>query len=217
MKRMAVIAGACLLVPMAQAGSRMDQFLMADRSAEIALARTAAPKAVSDDAGVMVLGRQGYEMAVQGSNGFVCMVLRSWTAGVDFPEFWNPKIHAPICFNAVAVRTYLPLMTARARLLFAGKSKEEMAAAISAALDKKQLPTQEVGAMCYMMSKDGHLNDGAGHWHPHLMFFVPLADAKAWGADVPGSPVLADRDTLDRLTIFMVPVAKWSDGTPDSH
>ena len=71
--------------------------------------------------------------------------------------------------------------------------------------------------MCYMMSKEGHLNDHAGHWHPHLMFFVPLADSKDWGADVPGSPVLADRDTLDRLTIFMVPVAKWSDGTADAH
>jgi hypothetical protein len=75
------------------------------------------------------------------------------------------------------------------------------------------LPAQEIGAMCYMMSKQQHLNDGAGHWHPHLMFFLPLADAAAWGADAKGSPVLSDKDTLGRLTIFMVPVDHWSDGT----
>jgi len=209
-----------MMTSMAQAQSRMgppDPYMMADGNAEIALARSAAPKAVSDDAGVMVLDRQGYTTAEKGTNGFVCLVLRSWTAGTDFPEFWNPKIRSPICLNPQAVRTYLPLMIARAKLLFSGKSKDEMVEAISAALDKKELPTQETGAMCYMMSKQGHLNDHAGHWHPHLMFFVPLTDAKIWGADVAGSPVLSDRDPLDRLTIFMVPVGKWSDGTADSH
>jgi len=215
-----IIVAALVLTSIAEAQTSMaavDQYLMADRNAEIVLARSAAPKSVSDDAGVMVLDRQGYQTAVKGTNGFVCMVLRSWTAGPDEAEFWNPKIRAPICFNPTAVRTYVPLMTLRARLLFSGKSKDQMVAAIKTGLDKKELPAQEIGAMCYMMSKDGHLNDRAGHWHPHLMFFVPLADAKAWGADVPGSPVLSAADPVDRLTIFMVPVAKWSDGTADAH
>src|SRR5579872_688228 len=37
------------------------QYLMADRNAEIALARSAAPAAISSEAEVLVLGRNGYE------------------------------------------------------------------------------------------------------------------------------------------------------------
>jgi hypothetical protein len=91
---------------------------------------------------------------------------------------------------------------------------------INTALDSKKLPSIEPGAMCYMMSKQGYLNDRAGHWHPHLMFFVRLTEASAWGADLPGSPLISAKDPEDRLTIFMLPVANWSDGTPasmDSH
>jgi hypothetical protein len=55
----------------------LDQYLMG-RDAEIALARSAAPPSVSKDATIMVLGRHGYETAVEGTNGFVCNVDRSW-------------------------------------------------------------------------------------------------------------------------------------------
>jgi hypothetical protein len=39
----------------------LDQYLMADRNAETALARSAAPPSISRDAKVMVLGAHGYE------------------------------------------------------------------------------------------------------------------------------------------------------------
>ena len=193
----------------------LDQYLM-DRNAEIALARSAAPESISRDAEVMVLGRHGYETAVKGKNGFVCMVQRSWTAGIDDPDFWNPKLRAPICFNPPAARSYLPLDIKKTELILAGQSKAQMFEGIKAAFDKKELPTLEPGAMCYMMSKQGYLNDRDGHWHPHLMFFVPLTDPATWGADLPGSPILAAEDPQDRLTVFLIPVAKWSDGTADS-
>ena len=194
----------------------LDQYLNADSSAEIALARSAAPRAISGSADVMVLDRQGYRTAVKGTNGFVCMVQRSWTAGVDDPDFWNPKLRAPICFNAPAARPYLPITIAKTKLVLAGKSKTQMFDAIQATLDKKELPALEFGSMCYMMSKEGYLSDRDGHWHPHLMFFVPLTDAKVWGAGLPGSPIFAGEDTPDRLTVFLVPISKWSDGTADS-
>jgi hypothetical protein len=194
----------------------VEQYLMADQNAEIALARSAAPESISGDAEVMVLGAHGYETAVKGKNGFVCIVERSWTAGINDPNFWNPKLRGPICFNAAAARSYLPLTIKKTELILAGQSKAQMVESIKAGLDNKELPTQETGAMCYMMSKDGYLSDTAGHWHPHLMFFVPQTDAQTWGADLPGSPVLSGPDPEDRLTIFMVPVAKWSDGTADS-
>jgi hypothetical protein len=125
----------------------VDQYLM-ERNGEIALARSAAPESISRDAEVLVLGRQGYESAAKGKNGFVCMVERSWTAGIDDPEFWNPKLRAPICFNPPAARSYLPLTIRKTELALAGQSKAQMFDSIKAAFDNKELPTPESGAMC---------------------------------------------------------------------
>ena len=194
----------------------LDQYLIADRNAEIVLARSAAPESVSRDAEVMVLGGHGYETAVKGKNGFVCIVERSWTAGIDDPDFWNPKLRGPICFNASAARSYLPLTIKKTELVLAGQSRTQMFESIKTAFDKKELPTLEPGAMCYMLSKQGYLSDHDGHWHPHLMFFVSQTDALSWGANQPGSPILASSVTEDRLTVFLIPVAKWSDGTADA-
>jgi hypothetical protein len=190
----------------------LDQYLM-ERDAEITLARSAAPPSISQDAEVMVLGRHGYETAAKGKNGFVCVVERGWTADSDFPEFWNPRLRGPICFNPPAVRSALQQTIMKTEWLLAGRSKAEMFENLKAALDKKKLLPPEPGAMCYMMSKQGHLNDHAGHWQPHLMFFVPPTEAAIWGADMEGSPVIKANDTPGGLTTFIVPVRRWSDGT----
>jgi hypothetical protein len=193
----------------------IDQYFMAP-DAEIALARSAAPESISLDAEVMVMGRHRYETAVKGKNDFVCMVERSWTAGIDDPDFWNPKLRGPICFNAAAVRSYLPQTLKKTELILAGRSKAQMFEDLAAAFDKKELPMPESGAMCYMMSKQQYLGDDGGKWHPHLMFFLPLTDPKAWGAGLKGSPVIGVKDKQGRMTVFMVPVGKWSDGTDAS-
>jgi hypothetical protein len=192
----------------------LDQYLM-ERNAEIALARSAAPATISHDAEVMVLGRHDYETAVKGKNGFVCLVQRSWIAPTDDPDFWNPKLRAPICFNPLGARSYLPLVIKRTELILAGRSKAQMVEDIKAAFDKKELPPPESGAIGYMMSKQGYLSDRDGHWHPHLMFFVPLTDPAAWGADSPDSPVIGFKDNEDRQTVFLIPVGQWSDVTAD--
>ena len=190
----------------------LEQYLM-EKNAEIALARSAAPQSISQDAEVMVLGQHGYETAVKGKNGFVCLVWRSWAAGTDDPDFWNPKLRAPVCFNPAAARSQIPQTIKRTEVILASRSKEQMAEALKSAFDKKELLTPETGAMCYMTSKQQYLNDRDGHWHPHLMFFLPLTDPAACGANLPGSPVLGVKDTLGGLTLFLIPVAKWSDGT----
>src|SRR5712664_580694 len=120
----------------------LDQYVM-ERNAEMALARSAAPESISRDAEVMVLGRHGYETAGKGKNGFLCMVERSWTAGIDDPDFWNPKLRAPICFNPPAARSYLPLTIKKTELILAARSKAQMFEDIKAAFDKKELPTLE--------------------------------------------------------------------------
>jgi hypothetical protein len=190
------------------------EYLMADENSEIALARTAAPPSISDQAEVMVLGRKGFTTAVKGTNGFLCIVERSFGAATDEPEFWNPKVRAPICFNPQAARSFVPIFLMKTRLVLAGKSKTEIVEATASALDKRELPALEPGSMCYMMSKQQYLNDRGMNWHPHLMFFVPGDAAKSWGADLPGSPIIAANDPEERVTIFLVWVAKWSDGSP---
>ncbi|MGH9679086.1 MAG: hypothetical protein ACRD4Y_03980, partial [Candidatus Acidiferrales bacterium] len=168
----------------------IEQYLM-DRTAEIALARSAAPDAISRDAAVLVLGRHGYETAVQGKNGWVCWVGRSWGAMFDHPEFWNPKVRAADCLNPPAARSMLPFATKRTELLLAGHSKAEVIAAIKTALEKKELPPIEPGAVSYMMAKSSYLTDNGGHNGPHLMFYAPTKDFAAWGANIPNSPVMA--------------------------
>ena len=193
----------------------LEQYLM-DQNAEIALARSAAPDSISKDAEVMVFGPKGYEIAVKGHNGFVCIVHRSWASEADDPEFWNSNRRAPMCLNAAGARSYIPNTVMRTRLVLAGRSKDQMFAAVEVAIDKKELPPLEAGAMCYMLSKQGHLSDRDGHWHPHLMFFLPSAEAATWGANLAGSPIFEDDDAADRMTVMMVPVTTWSDGSSDS-
>ena len=192
----------------------LDQYLIPDENTEIALARSAAPASISDDATVMVLGRQGYSTAVQGKNGFMCYVERSWAKMTDAPDFWNPKMRAPNCFNAAATSSVAPIYLMKTRLVLAGKSRAEIALAIKAALDSGELPPLARGSMCYMMSKQQYLNDEAHNWHPHLMFYAAGDVAKSWGANLPGSPVKAANDPQARLTTFFVVVHHWSDGTP---
>jgi hypothetical protein len=193
----------------------LDQYLMEDRSSEIALARSSAPESISRDAEVLALGRNGYETAAKGKNGFVCIVARSWTAPIDDPDFWNPKLRAPICFNAAAARSYLPRTIKKTDLILAGRTKAQMIDTVAAAIEKNELPATEPGAMCYMLSKQGYLSDRDGHWHPHLMFFSSQADPAAWGANLPGSPVIASSNTREHVTTFLIPVLQWSDGTAD--
>jgi len=192
----------------------LDQYLIPDEKAEIALARSSAPASISDAAEVMVLRRDGYATAVKGSNGFVCIVQRSWAKATDDPEFWNSKVRAPNCFNAAASRTFLPIFLKKTKLVLAGKSTAQILAATTSALEKKELPALAPGAMCYMMSKQQYLSDDGMNWHPHVMVFVSGDAVKSWGGNLPGSPVIAANDPEERVTIFMVFAGKWSDGTP---
>jgi hypothetical protein len=193
----------------------LDQYLMADRNAEIALARSAAPAAISSDAEVLVLGRNGYETAVKGKNGFVCVVERAWMSPSDAPAFWNPKIRGPICFNPPAARSVLPTTYKRTEMVLAGRTKAEIIEGNKTAFDKGELPPLEPGAMSYMMSKEAYLTDSDDHNLAHLMFYSPPLDGKAWGADLPNSPVTLNPQFkgAQPIDVFVVPVGRWSDGS----
>jgi hypothetical protein len=203
----------------------VEQYLMANRDDEIALARSAAPASISRDAKVLVLGRHGYETGAPGrndgqndrKNGFVCLVERGFMASFSEAEFWNPKIRGPLCFNPPGVRSILPSVLKRTELILSGMPAAQIISTMKAAYARKELPMPEPGALSYMQSKRQYLNDGAGAWVPHLMFHLPPTDNGDWGANLPGAPIMSGAETQDGpepIKIFMVPVRTWSDGTP---
>ena len=205
-------AGASLYPAMAP----VSEYLIPDRTAEIALARSAAPPSVSAKAKVLVLGPKGYVTAEPGANGFVCLVQRAWFSGLQDDGFWNPKLRGPICFNPEAARSVLPTFLTRTNLAMAGVSQEEILKRTQAAVAAGKVLAPEMGSLTFMLSKDGYLGDDPrGPWHPHLMFYMPPMRTSDWGAGLPGTQVFGAEAGVDPWTMFFVPMATWSDGTPD--
>lgn len=194
----------------------IEQYLETSATAEIALARSAAPASVSGDASVLVLGKRGYEAAVEGTNGFVCLVWRSWAGpgGFDDPNFWSPKFRVPMCYNPAGVRTLLPAYVERTKWVLAGASRAEMKDRTRAALASHQIPMPDPGAMGYMMSREGINEYGQPMRHPHVMIYFAHTDSADWGANLHGSPIIAEQAEPEPITTFDVYVPLWSDGTP---
>jgi hypothetical protein len=220
--RWAAALGFGILAPAVCLGSTypgmapLEQCQAASQADEIDLARSAAPASISGGAEVMTLGAHGYETAVKGGNGFVCLVQRSWASGFDDAEFWNPRERAPICFNPASARSVLPPYLKRTQWVLAGASKAEVIDRTRAAIAARQIAAPEVGAMAYMMSKNQYLNDAGRHWHPHLMLFLPPTAPAEWGANVAGGAVMGGGGGPEPVTVFFVPLPSWSDGTSAS-
>jgi hypothetical protein len=198
----------------------LTSYLETSVTDEVALARSAAPESISAKAEVLTLGNHGYVTASRGSDGFVCLVERSWAKGFADTEFWNPKLRAPTCYNEAAAKSVLPRYLERTAWILSGVSKADMIARTRSELSSKKFTLPEPGAMSYMMSRQGHLSDAGGHWHPHVMFYVANTGPAAWGANLAGSPIVADDrsifsedDSPEPIVTFMVPLAQWSDGT----
>jgi hypothetical protein len=163
----------------------------------------------------MVLTERGYVTAIEGKNGFVCVVERSWMSPEDSPTFWDPKLRGPICFNPPAARSILPVTVERTKLALAGKSKSEIIAANKQAYDGRQLPPLEAGSMSYMMSKRGYLTADGGNL-AHIMVYTAHVDPATWGDGVPNSPVMLNPQFkgAEPIDVWVIAVGKWSDGTP---
>ncbi len=205
----------------------LPQYLM-DRNAEIALARSAAPESISKDASVLVLTPTGWETAVKGTNGFVCMVGRPWTDSIDFYDIWDPKMRGADCLDPAAARTFLPIVQKMTQMTLAGAySVKDRIAGIQEAYAKHQIPPIAPGAMGYMMSKDAYLSHLGDHIYCHVMFFMPMKNSAELGANQPNSPLSSTsvwfpdpgkpdnplNKELPPLRVFVVAVPYWSDGT----
>jgi len=194
-------------------------YMMADRQSEIDFARSAAPQAISGHANVMVLDAHGYETAEKGTNGFTCLVERSWTKAFDDDNFWNSRVRTPVCYNPPASRTVLPYTIFETKLALAGATEAMIRDRLTTAIADKQLSGAENGSMAYMMSKDQYIDDHVKAWYSHIMIYAPRSDGanagESWGADRRGSPVVYDTNHLiwpQPWALFFVPVSHWSDG-----
>lgn len=216
---LALLASATLgTAPLAAQQQRdLAPFLISDRAEEVALARSAAPAHVSDSAAVLVLTRQGYVEAERGTNGFTCLVARSFAAAPSDPVFGNPRVRAPHCFNPPAARTVLPDMLRRAEWFMAGVTGPEIDERARRAYASGELPKPAAGAMAYMLSPRQHLADENPHWKPHVMFYYDRSlPAATWGAAGMNAPVIngSGGDPASPMVVIFIPVPEWSDGSP---
>jgi hypothetical protein len=164
-----------------------EQYLM-PQADEIALARTAAPANISDRAMIQVLTKTGFEVAQQGGNGSVCMVMRGFSAPTYMPAqfrdlVYDATVRAPICFTPPAVQQVLPYYELRTKLALQAKNPDEMAEAIAVA------------------------NAKIGHWHPHVMVFAPYYNNSMVGGSPLGSPFLQGTDDAGTpFSVVVIPV-----------
>jgi hypothetical protein len=223
MKKRALVAISILVAPFAlraQKGPDLTPYLIADRAVEVALARTAAPSDVSGDATVLVLTPKGYTEAARGTNGFTCLVMRSFAAAPADPAFWDPRISAPHCFNPPAARTVLPAMLAQIDWALAGATPAELNARIRKAYAEKRFTMPAAGAMAYMLSPKQHLSNTDPHWMPHLMFYYARTlKATTFGAGGMTAPIIdaSAGDPNGPMQVIYIPVRTWSDGTQAEH
>ena len=156
-----------------------------------------------------MLGQKNFETAVQGKNGFVCLVGRAFAGPLNNKEFWNPKNRSPMCLNPPAARSLIPYAKKEAGMALAGASKDQIIEAIRVAVAKKELGVPEEGSMTYMMSREAYLTDQGGHNLAHLMFEFPanalrvFQDSPDYFGSWEPAPVIE----------FVVPTGQWSDGT----
>lgn len=182
------------------------------RDSEIALAKSAAPANISDRATIKVLTKSGYEVAYKGDNGFVCLVMRGWSAPTYTPApfrnlVYDASVRAPICFDPIASRIVMPYYELRSKLGMEGKTPDQIAEGVQAAYVKGQLPRRDTVSFAYMWSADMELGPGVGHWHPHMMIFAPYYENAMLGGNEFGKalPQVTD-DAGTPFTVIVIPL-----------
>jgi hypothetical protein len=190
----------------------LSDFMM-PRDAEVALAKSAAPAGISGRASIKVLTKTGFQVVHEGDNGFVCLVLRGWSAPTYTPVpfrqlVYDAKLRAPICYNLAAARSVLPYQELRTTLGMSGKGPDQIAEAVQSAYAKGELPKVDGVALAYMFSADQYLGPAVGAWHPHIMVYAPYAENAMLGGNAMGGalPFVSD-DAGTPFAVTVIPVA----------
>jgi hypothetical protein len=208
-----VAAGHAQAQTQARAASRyapLGEYMM-PREAEVALAKSAAPPNVSGRATVKVLTPSGFQVVREGTNGFVCLVMRGWAAPTFTPAaqrdlVYDETLRAPICVDPEATRMVLPFYELKHRLGMEGRTPDQIADAVQAAYVRGQLPRRDAVSFGYMWSADQQLGPGVGHWHPHMMVFAPYYDNPMLGGNEGGAVPVVNDDPGTPFTVVLIPV-----------
>jgi len=169
-----------------QDGGESGRRRLLPRAEEVALARSAAPAAVSDSATIWVLTDSGYVVAVRGSSGAACYVSRDWITSIE-----------PHCFDREGAETIMPMNLLRVALLHRGWTKADADRAVADSIVSGRFKLPRRPAMSYVMSAAQQLvapnGTPVGAWHPHLMIYYPYLTAEDVGA-VRGNSTLSVED-----------------------
>lgn len=189
----------------------IEQYLM-PQADEIVLAKSAAPANISDHATIKALTQSGFKVVSEGQNGFVCMVMRGFSAPTYTPAqfrdlVYDSSVRAPICFDPKAAKEVMPYYELRTKLAMQGKNPDQIAEGVQAAYAKGELPKRDGVSFAYMWSADQDLASGIGHWHPHVMVFAPYYDNSMVGGNAFGAPLpqLSD-DAGTPFSVVVIPV-----------
>ena len=141
-----------------------------------------------------------------------------------------PKSLEPICFDAEAARTILPITLAQVELRLRGLSREDIDRRIDSMIESGEfgLPTRP--AFAYMMSAGQELyaneNTPAGNWMPHFHIYWPYATAEMFGALTPdavpavGNVAEAGKPTASLMMVvdeFIEPEGGVASGNDATH
>ena len=205
------VLGAQALKTQAHKYPPIEEYLM-PQAAEVALAKSAAPATIADHATIEVLTKSGFKAVSEGQNGFVCMVMRGFSAPTYTPAqfrdlVYDPSVRAPICFDPRATREVMPYYELRTKLAMEGKNPDEIAEGVQAAYSKGELPKRDAVSFAYMWSADQNLASGVGHWHPHVMVFAPYYENSMVGGSAFGAPLPQVTDDAGTpFSVVVIPV-----------
>jgi hypothetical protein len=178
---------------------RFDAGISRERQMELAM--SAAPAEVSAKATIYVLGRNGYEKAREGSNGFSCLVAREYVTTQE-----------PECFDAEGSATLLVMELRREEMRAQGKSEAEIAADSAEAYRTGKFFAPRKPGICYMLSTENWVFDPSQkkviQFPGHLMFYAPYMTAHDLGYESQAAlPFLVAPGTPGALMV-VVPAAQ---------
>lgn len=142
--------------PKFDADAPMPPSKSASREREMALARLAAPEAVSKGATIWVVGDKGFEVAIAGTTGWGCLVQRSVRGG---------RGGFPRCDDPERVATLYPTFFLMEEMRAAGKSANDYRAQLADGYRTGRFHAPRPGAISYMYAQ--------GPIPPHVMIALP--------------------------------------------
>ncbi len=172
------------------------------REREMAIALSAGPAHMAEQAGVYVLEQNGYVKVRESKNGFNCIVNRD-----------NPKSFEPVCFDAEGTATSLLPVLYKAELRAQGKGEEEIERAIAEGYGSGRFRAPRRPGIVYMLSDQNRVvaDPATGrviNYPPHVMFYAPYLTNADIGAGPGGPAFVIGEGSPGALVIVKVPAPK---------